>query len=254
MIFLAGKSLKIGAIIAIATAVLAALSAGLYFAASEEGSPGASPHTGPSPNCPADVQAISLPDGSIRLTWSAFPEAKHYKIDRAEGSGAFEDDYATVSAPGTEVLDNMVTLWETYQYRVRADNSGGNAEGCPVVTVRSELGCVEGVSATARPDGSIRVAWDAFPDAEYYVIDRSVGGSAYAMGYATVHAPGTAFIDTNTTEGEVYQYRVRADFSAQDCAGVQATAVPFFSGPLIGAVAVLGGVGAYVVIRQRRRA
>ena len=114
-----------------------------------------------------------------------------------------------------------------------------------------EIPCPPNVTATANSDGSILIDWDAVADVDGYIVYRAVGEGEFEM-IATTN--GTEHLDTDTEVGTTYSYYVTAfkgDFESEDCPVVMATAIPFFPTMLVGALALVGSVGAYAWFRRR---
>lgn len=112
--------------------------------------------------------------------------------------------------------------------------------------------CPANVMAIPQADGSIRLTWDATTGAVEYHVYRSTGSGA-RMHLATVN--GTSYTDTTTAVGQAYSYTITADdgtLESRNCSAVIATAVPFFGGALLTAIAAVGAVGAFAVMRRRK--
>lgn len=114
--------------------------------------------------------------------------------------------------------------------------------------------CNDPVSAHANSDGSITVSWDAMPGSFAYSIGRKAGDEEFNPNYAAVPGSETNFTDTNTTEGETYTYRVIGIGieTTTGCGRATTTAVPFLADAATASLALLGAVGAFVVLRRRR--
>ena len=65
-----------------------------------------------------------------------------------------------------------------------------------------------GVQAVATGQTSVRVTWNAVPQADSYEVDRSASGGAFATVASAVAA--TSFDDSGLAEATEYRYRVRA--------------------------------------------
>ncbi|HWH08636.1 MAG TPA: fibronectin type III domain-containing protein [Candidatus Thermoplasmatota archaeon] len=105
--------------------------------------------------------------------------------------------------------------------------------------------CPSGVAAEATGDGSVLLTWTPVADAVVYRILRD-----HEL-FAFTDEP--VFEDVDVEAGAAYEYHVQAisgDGVSLGCAGVTATAVPFF-GAVGGAAAVVGGVAAFAWLRRR---
>lgn len=111
--------------------------------------------------------------------------------------------------------------------------------------------CPANVVAIPQDNGSIRLTWSAVAGAEEYHVYRATGSGAL-MHLATVKT--TTYTDATTAVGQAYSYMVTADdgvLESRGCSAVIATAVPFFGGALLTAIAAVGALGAFVVLRRR---
>lgn len=100
-----------------------------------------------------------------------------------------------------------------------------------------------------RADGS-----DVDPDEERFGEDQYVENDERFTLIATLDADTTEeYLDANVVEGEVYAYIVTFDDGVEsgNCDIVEATAIPFFGAPLLGALALAGCVGAYAYARRK---
>lgn len=112
--------------------------------------------------------------------------------------------------------------------------------------------CATAVTAEALSGGHVRLAWNAVAGAEGYTVLRAMGSGALTP-LATVS--GLSHVDATATAGTTYRYVVVAAVEGADaatCAPVEITAVPEFGSLAVGALALLGGVGAYVGLARRR--
>lgn len=111
---------------------------------------------------------------------------------------------------------------------------------------------IVGVTATTQ-DGApiITLTWSAVANASSYVVYRAVEGAEFEMLDVTTD---TTFTDAEVEVGVTYEYYVTAvvgDLESEQCEIVEATAVPFFGGMTLGALALVGALAAYVVLRRR---
>lgn len=107
--------------------------------------------------------------------------------------------------------------------------------------------------AEARDD-TIIVGFGSEPAATEYRVYRAVGGGDFTL-VATIDRDVGVFIDRDVEEGVTYRYQVRpanAAGEAEGCGIAEATAIPFFGMPLVGALALMGGLGAYGIVRRKK--
>lgn len=121
------------------------------------------------------------------------------------------------------------------------DECEGSQDGeCPDVDL----------TATAESDGDILLEWDA--DGAFNIYRAEGGGDRE---YIATEDDGD-FTDTDTEVGVTYTYVITA-FDTEDetetkpCARAKTTAVPFFPSMAVGALALLGSVGAYATLRRK---
>lgn len=111
--------------------------------------------------------------------------------------------------------------------------------------------CPPGLTAVAPGDGGVELSWSVVADATGYNVYRAVGSGDFEF-LANVNA--TSYTDADTEGGVTYSYYVAAvvgEVESVDCEAVTITTVPFFGGLALTALAGLGAVAAYVVMRRR---
>ena len=95
------------------------------------------------------------------------------------------------------------------------------------------------------------IEWDAVTDADSYRIYRAVEGGDFEFVDSTTE---TSYTDTDVEVGVSYEYTVNAvvdNVESEDCDIVEVTAVPFFGAPILGALALVGSVGALMYFRRK---
>ena len=118
----------------------------------------------------------------------------------------------------------------------------------------SEIPCPPDVSAEAsvsEGEAVITVTWSAVEGADGYVVYRAVEGGEFEMVEATTDL---TFVDEDVEAGLVYEYIVTAvigNAESEGCESVSVTAIPFFPSLVVGALAMIGGVGAFTYMRRR---
>lgn len=147
---------------------------------------------------------------------------------------------ATFDAPAK---DGRIELW------FGQEGSGVLLDAAGEGACATDAPCPEDLEANANGDGSITLRWSAVDDALGYEVHRTSSD-----GHVLWAVEETTFTDRGTVVGQTYTYEVRAvtaGGTSTDCPSVEVTAVPFFAAPILGAVALAGGVGAYVAMRRR---
>lgn len=126
-------------------------------------------------------------------------------------------------------------------------------------------GCVaeapEDVECEAAKDGNL-ITWSPAENATSYGVYRRVGDQDFEM---IANVTDTEYLDTNVTDGVAYRYYVTsfypANFTTESVTEYgesepsrfcDITAIPFFPALGVAAVAVIGGVLAFVVMRRRK--
>lgn len=134
---------------------------------------------------------------------------------------------------------------EAHELHVAFDgrcDEGGSAP--PVPACEDDI-----VTATANEDGSITLRWTQV--AQHVEIYRD--GVHHASVNVTDDPGSRQYTDGSTVGGETYAYELRFMFGdshvGRGC--LEVSAVPFLGAPLLGALALVGAVGVYVVMRRR---
>lgn len=118
--------------------------------------------------------------------------------------------------------------------------------------------CIDDLSARALAEGHVALDWSAPDNATHYFVQRT-DGSQLPNGQTDwdtlANVTATQYVDTTAQVGVTYRYNVVSSDGALamngSCPHVEVTAVPFFGAPLLGAVAMVGAVGAYAWHRRR---
>lgn len=121
--------------------------------------------------------------------------------------------------------------------------------------VASAPACPGNVTAVATGNNTIRLTWEPSPNASQYRVSRAEGSGPFVDTHAIILAPDTTFEDTVLSHGVTYRYRVIAENAAGSsvgCSEVEATAIPEFPTLAVGAIALVGGVAAYAMLRRTR--
>lgn len=111
--------------------------------------------------------------------------------------------------------------------------------------------CPDGVVAVALDDGGVRLAWTTVTGASTYNVYRASGDEDFEYVAST---SSTFYLDATTVGGVTYSYYVTAGADASEaigCESVEVTAIPYFPNVVVGALALVGAVGAYAVLRRK---
>jgi len=148
---------------------------------------------------------------SIKLSWEKVNgNYQGFKISRKVGSGAWQDDIATVGVNVTEWLDNNAPYGTTYSYRVKA-YAGDNYSNYVEKGEKLLFSTPRHLSITPHSATSLKLIWTDINQFEQgYKISRKVGDGEWEIDIATVGANVTVWIDNNAPYGAIYAYRVKA--------------------------------------------
>jgi len=170
------------------------------------------------PAAPRNLRGKSAGDGTIDLDWDA-PAAGgfYYWIyfrDVTAGAtfskGIYPTDKTTVSL-GSLADDHV------YEFKVTAENSGGEGPATAAVQVTSHGGtpaAPSGLTATAG-NGQATLKWTASPTANvlYYLYQRDVT-TGQSWQPPALPISGTAFTATSLVNGHAYEWKVSAGNSS----------------------------------------
>jgi hypothetical protein len=165
------------------------------------------------------VAAVAPKPNQSNLSWAASvggPIANYY-IERCAGLGCSSfSQIASVSGSTLTFTDTSIVSGSIYNYRVRAENTGGLYSGYSSVQTISPIIPYVVSSFVANPTGTL--SWN--PSAEnggsisQYSIERCTGlGCANYSQIATT--TGTSYTDSSAAPGTTYNYRIRAQDANQ---------------------------------------
>ena len=158
--------------------------------------------------------ATALSAVEIEVTWPAVAAATGYELEWRLGSG----DWTAVAGLRTEARyahKKGLRPDTEYSYHVRAvRESGGETArsgwSYPPETARTEaLPVPENLLAMESSATSVRLSWDAVPEAEGYDVERMRAGQT-SPDLVPVRDGGTTHEDTNLLAEVEYHYRVRS--------------------------------------------
>lgn len=172
----------------------------------------------------ASVDLVAAPTGltasqtggpGVKLTWNnnSTNETGFYVRRSSDGGSTWTTIIGTSSplAPNTSTYtDTSVTRGMTYQYEVAAVNAHGAAWSTPAsITIVS---APTGLAATVTPGPTVELTWmdTATNETGYRVQRSSDNGATWTQLGIDTGANATSFVDTTTTDGGNYLYRVGA--------------------------------------------
>jgi hypothetical protein len=187
------------------------------------------------PATPTNVVAVSG-DGNVSLNWSASPGAAGYNVKRSLTPGGPYDTLATTT--NAVYVDTTVVNGTTYYYVVASFNAIGSSSDSTEV-IGTPKAAPSGLLTTGGLN-QITVQWNAFPDAESYIVGRStVSGGPYAQ--VANGITGLSYTDTGLNSGRLYYYVVTAQLSGSvsgqsaEVSGLTLPSAPVLSASLFAA-------------------
>ncbi len=178
---------------------------------------------------PAAVSDLSATkDGTdssteIDLSWTAPEdngrEITGYTLQRKSGSGNYADVSTSIGTSATSYSDTGLTPGTAYTYRIRAENSVGDAEWSNEASETTDAVPDAVSDLTATKDGTngareIDLAWTAPADngaaITSYTLQRKSGTGGYANVSTSIGASATSYSDTGLTPGTKYTYQIQA--------------------------------------------
>ena len=157
----------------------------------------------------------------VQLKWipSASDDAEHYLLKRIAISDSVVDtigQWRSKEKPHIQWEDNP--LPGLYQYHLEVRDAAGNMSVAQSSFVRVAdyfPNIVENLKVEVQPRGEMEkqvlVKWSKCNKAERYSIYKSTSGGPLIT-IKTVSADNTQFVDVAVSEGNVYEYKVKATF------------------------------------------
>jgi hypothetical protein len=163
------------------------------------------------PSAPSGLS--SADDGSnIELTWTDNSDNESgFIVERSDDAGATFTVLATTTASATSYSDNTALVDTSYDYRIKATNTGGDSAYTNTATHFNPTPSVPtALSAFALPS-QINLTWTlGFFEGTSIVIERSTVGGG--VGFTQIGTEGPAMTthsDTTVAPSTTYYYRVR---------------------------------------------
>ena len=195
---------------------------------------------------PANVTFVSV-DPSSRCTYSAGTHRVTCSTSNGRlNAGATFSFTITVQATSAGVATNTATASTT-----STDvNPGNNADSEPT-TIRT---AAPGQLTCYADSAGVHIDWDAVPQATSYNVYRAVGATGTPNYVLIGNTASTEFVDSSAAVGQAYRYRVTAlagAIESEPSPPCTIASVPELPTLLAGALAVVGGVGAFAWMRRR---
>lgn len=159
------------------------------------------------PAAPAVKASNVASSGEIKLSWDAVDGAKNYKVYRAASkSGTYKVIKTTTS---TSFTNTAADPGDTYWYYVKAVSSSGAAsKASNKVSATCKLPRPVITMSNSASSGKVKLTWKAIEGAQLYKVYRATTKNGE---YKLVRKEtGTSFVNTSTTAGKTYYYKVMA--------------------------------------------
>ncbi len=176
---------------------------------------------------PTGLSASAVSDTRIDLNWSDQSSAEsEYRIERRVSGGIFAE-VAVTAADITGYEDTGLESSTTYEYRVRACDTGDcsaySAEASATTDVITPPAAPGSLGATVVSPTRVDLTWADVATESGYTVERSSAAGASYTELATLAADVTSYSDAAAAEATDYTYRVSA-CNAGGCASSTATA------------------------------
>ncbi len=149
---------------------------------------------------------------TVRVSWSAVPNASSYTVFRSENG--IEFFAIATGVPSANFLDTTADPDTPYFYRYESYNAQNVPMAFSQISTAIILNAAPktptGVYAFATNTSSVQVNWIQVPNAATYEVARSTtSGGPYSI-IGTVPVPTGEYTDSSTSVGNTYYYVVRA--------------------------------------------
>ena len=170
---------------------------------------------------PQNVRATTV-DGAVTVTWDAVPGASVYTLFYTNLTTGESGSYGGLTRP-TYTHTNLINGDRIQYYVIAYKNiTGDGSHGLQryasdisnyvTIKVGEELGIPQDLKAETK-DGEITVTWSAVAGAEGYILEYRQHGQNWDVNGTNGRAidlSRTSYNHTRLTNGEVYEYRVKA--------------------------------------------
>lgn len=139
-------------------------------------------------------------------------------------------------------------------FTIECENGGGQGDGGQDdgdFTIAPD--CPTGLTVTPESGGN-NLTWTPAANAEVHLIERAPAGTDDYELLAALDADADTYLDTDVTDGQTNNYRVRAQNNigqSENCATVEATAIPYFGNAITATIAL---IGATLIATRKRNA
>ncbi len=161
------------------------------------------------PDPVAGLKASAYSYRKIRLTWNLSAYADGYYIYRSETKTG---GYVLVGKAGpasNRFMDRTVVTGKLYYYRVRVVKNGIKSAAMRI-SCKTKPQKVKGLGTSLTSKNKARLTWTAVPNAQQYVVYRSLTQTGGYKKIKTISSGKTYYTNASVKPGITYYYRVRA--------------------------------------------
>ncbi|MFI7542673.1 DUF5005 domain-containing protein [Actinoplanes sp. NPDC049599] len=170
--------------------------------------------TVPPPPAPVSVRAETAPTGKVTVRWSGVPFVQLFKVFHRDVTGGEERPTPAGTFPGTSATVGPLRDGRSYDMTVVAVGGGGESKPSTparlTVEVAPPAAPRSAPTATARPDGSVELAWpQVAPGLAYQVHSRDVTAGETRLGHPAI-TTGTTYRARGLKHNHEYEFAVAA--------------------------------------------
>lgn len=202
----------------------------------------------PPPGIPLLSQPPTPARNAVLLNWNLIDAlAIRVHVERRAGTTGAFGEVAVLEFPMAEFTDTSVLAGQTYQYRVRAQNSSGYSDYSAVVSATvppSQPTAPSNVRAVAVSPTQVLVTWDSSnTNGTLLQIERKDRAAGSFNVLSIVPSNATSFQDSSVVANTLYWYRMRMQGTAPPTgysneAAVTTPAAPPIPNPVLSGTAL----------------
>ena len=169
------------------------------------------------PATPENFRSAGRTANTVSLAWDAVSDATSYGIQYRTGSGSWLME--NVAITGTTAVVSGLTANTTYEFQVRATNSGGSSAWSASVSETTDIYIppVEppttptNFRSTAQTETSVTLAWDSQSNLTGYTLQyRASGTTTWTTWTPAPGASATSATITGLAAGTTYEFQLTA--------------------------------------------
>lgn len=160
---------------------------------------------------PSNLTVSSMGATEIDLSWADNSNNEwNMVLERSTDSNFVNATALTLPADTTGYADTGLSP-NTYYYRVKATNSGGNSAYSSTLAVVMPPATPTNLVATSMSSAQINLTWsDNAANEKFYTIERSTDNANWTVLDASVPADSTSYSSAGLSATTTYYYRVKA--------------------------------------------